>query len=71
MNETIGLWDVIAIDIKTGKHRMLEPAKTYENAEAVMNMAIMRRGVETEFYKLRPHRLATKSQIIKVSVTNA
>jgi hypothetical protein len=53
--ETAHLWDVIVVNIKTGEHRVLVPAKTYDNANAAMTMAIMRRGVETEFYKLLSH----------------
>lgn len=49
------LWDVIAVDIKTGEHRVLEAAKAHRNAEAIMNMAIMRHGIDVEFYKLLPH----------------
>ncbi len=56
------LWDVIAVNIKTGEHRVLEAGKTHANAEAVMSMAIIRRGVETEFYKLRPHGSVTNGQ---------
>ena len=46
------LWDVIAVNIKTGEHRVLAAGKTHRNAEACMNMAIMRRGVDVEFYEL-------------------
>lgn len=49
------LWDVIAVNIKSGEHRIMETGKTHRNAEATMNMAIMRRGLDTEFYKLLPH----------------
>jgi hypothetical protein len=46
---------LIAVNINTGEHRRLAAAKDHRNAEACMNMAIMRRGVGTEFYKLLPH----------------
>lgn len=57
-NRSIGLrrWDVLAVNIKTGEHRVLEADKDHRSAEACMNIAIMRRGLETEFYKLLPHR---------------
>ena len=53
-NETTHLWDVIAVNIKTGEHRILAAGETHRNAEAIMNMAISRRGVDVEFYKLLP-----------------
>lgn len=44
------LFDVLAINIKTGIIRLLDRGKTYPNAEAIVKMAIMRRGVDEEFY---------------------
>lgn len=45
------LFDVIAVNIATGKERLIAEKKTERNAEAIINMAVMRRGVETEFFK--------------------
>jgi hypothetical protein len=47
-------FDVIAVDMKTLAERVIAEDKTEENAEAVMKLAIMRRGVEQEFYTIRP-----------------
>lgn len=44
------LWDAIAINIETGKVRLFGERKTFQNAEAISKIAVMRRGVETEFY---------------------
>ena len=46
-----GLFDVVAVEIKTGKERILATGKSEKNAEAIVNMAVMRRGVETDFTK--------------------
>ena len=44
------LFDVLAVDIKTSVVRIIAADKTEENAEAIVNMAAMRRGVEKEFF---------------------
>jgi hypothetical protein len=45
------LYDVVAVDISTGKVAALfGEGKTLRNAEAIVNMAVMRRGVEEQFY---------------------
>ena len=44
------MFDVVAVTIKTRKVRLLAENKTERNAEAVVKMAVMRRGVEEEFY---------------------
>lgn len=43
-------FDVVAVDIKTNEVRVFARNKTEENAEAIIGMAVARRGVETEFY---------------------
>jgi hypothetical protein len=48
------LYDVVAVTIKTGKVRFLDQGKTLKNAEAIVNFAIMRRGVDEEFYSEVP-----------------
>ena len=48
------LFDVVAVNIKTGKERIIANGKSEHNAEAIENMAIMRRGVEEEFFKVIP-----------------
>jgi hypothetical protein len=49
------LFDVIAVNIKTGAERFIDEAKTLRNAEAIEKIVIFRRGVEEEFYKIEPH----------------
>ena len=46
--------DVLAVHLKTGKVRILAHNKDEENAEAVVAMAVMRRGVEDEFFVAVP-----------------
>jgi hypothetical protein len=53
--ETTPLFDVIAVNLKTQAYRFMATRQTQANAEAVMNMAIARRGVEFDFYKIVPH----------------
>ena len=55
------LFDVIAVNIETGAERFFGEGKTKANAEAIVNMAIMRRGVDEEFYKVVPHPHTLKS----------
>ena len=51
----INLFDVVAVNIETKGRRLLDRAKTKEDAEASMMFAVVRRGVETEFYMVVPH----------------
>lgn len=48
------LYDVIAVNLTTHKIRMFGENKTLDNAEAIVAMAVMRRGVDEEFYKEVP-----------------
>jgi hypothetical protein len=48
------LYDVVAVNIKNGQVRVLAVGKTLSNAEAISNMAVIRRGCDTEFYKEVP-----------------
>jgi len=50
------LFNVVAVNIKTGKERILAEGKTERNAEAIVAMAVMRRGVDEEFYKSIPQK---------------
>ena len=43
-------YDVLAVNIKTGIVRFMAQGKDERNAEAVVKMAVMRRGVDEEFY---------------------
>lgn len=44
------LFDVVAVNLDTNKVRLIANGKTKENAEAIQNMAVMRRGVDEEFF---------------------
>lgn len=48
------LFDVVAVNIKTGAERHLDTGKTERNADAIVSMAVMRRGVDEEFFKTVP-----------------
>lgn len=54
-NDAEALFDVIAVNIETGAERFLDTAKTERNAEAIVRMAVMRRGCDEEFYTIKPH----------------
>ena len=43
-------FDVLAVSIADSTVRSLATSKTARDAEAIEVMAVMRRGVETEFY---------------------
>ena len=47
-------FDVIAIRIRGGSERTLARDMARRDAEAIVKMAIARRGVENEFYVVRP-----------------
>lgn len=49
------LFDVVAVNLKTGAERFLDQRKTERNAEAIVDMAVIRRGVDVEFYTTKPH----------------
>ena len=44
------MYDVVAVNVDTNKVRLMAQNKTLPNAEAIVKMAIMRRGVDEEFY---------------------
>ncbi len=51
------LYDVVSVSIATGKVTAFMGAnKTFRNADAIEQMAVLRRGVETEFYATVPAR---------------
>ena len=52
--KTMTLYNVIAVNIDTGKERIIAENKTRRNAEAIIKMAVYRRGVEDEFFKKEP-----------------
>jgi hypothetical protein len=48
------LFNVVAVNIKTGARRIIAERKTERNAEAIVDMAVMRRGVDEEFFTTEP-----------------
>jgi hypothetical protein len=56
------LFDVIAVNIATGAERFIDQNKTRDNAEAIISMAVMRRGVDEEFFMAVPHPHTLKVQ---------
>ena len=48
------LFDVVAVEMATHKIEIMAEKKTARNAEAIENMAVGRRGVETHFYTTVP-----------------
>lgn len=44
------LFDVVAVNIATKKIRLLDQGKTAKNAEAIVLMAVIFRGVDDEFF---------------------
>ena len=45
-------FDVLAVDLKTHRVRIFGRDKDAANAEAIVKMAVYRRGVDVEFYPL-------------------
>ena len=48
------LFDVVAVNIATSEERNIASGKTLRNAEAIEMMAVMRRGVDVEFFAVVP-----------------
>lgn len=48
------LFDVHAVNIKTGASRVMEQNLTAANAEAYIKIAVWRRGVDEEYYVSEP-----------------
>lgn len=44
------LYDVVAVDVDTRGVRLLASGKKLPDADAIVCMAVMRRGVEEEFF---------------------
>lgn len=56
------LFDVVAVNIKTRAERFIAEAKSERTAEAIVNMAVTRRGVDEEFFDTRPHPYQLKQE---------
>ncbi len=46
-------FDVVAVNLNTKEERTITTDKSKKDAEAIISMAVMRRGLDTEFYKLK------------------
>jgi hypothetical protein len=53
-DEVSALYDVVSVDDKTNAVRVIAQNKTLRNADAIVQMAVMRRGVEGCFYSEAP-----------------
>lgn len=49
------MYDVVAVNIESGIVRVIADNKTQMNAEVCALMAVMRRGIEEEFYVTVQH----------------
>lgn len=47
-------FDVLAVNLTTRKVRLMAQDKNERDAEAIVEMAVIRRGVEEEFYTTVP-----------------
>lgn len=50
----MNLYDVVAVNIRSHVVRILEHAKDEKMADSVVQWAVMRRGVDSEFYVTVP-----------------
>jgi hypothetical protein len=64
------LFDVVAVDLTTNAERVMERGLTHKNAEAYVMMAVMRRGVEDEFFKAVPQDAPPGSEDNEVTNSN-
>ncbi len=48
-------YDVVAQNIKTAARRLLAESRSMPDAEGIVKMAVYRRGVDEEFYRVEPH----------------
>lgn len=64
----MALFDVIEVEIAAPHRvRVLNAAKTEANAEAIVKMAVMRRGVEHYFFKTCPTGAYHDGDVLKVA----
>ena len=64
---TTQLYDVVAVNMRTGTVRMMAENKALEDAEAVVEMAVYRRGVTEEFCSEVPTGMYREGDIWKGS----
>ena len=51
---TATLYDVIAINIKTGRKRIMASGMSKDDANTYVRMAVIRRGIDEEFFGAVP-----------------
>lgn len=51
---TTELLDVVAVNLETKRVRLMAEGKTERNAEAIVSMAVMRRGCDEEIFTTVP-----------------
>ena len=54
MREMREMFDVIAVNLKTRAVRLMAERKNERNAEAIENMAVIRRGCDEEYFDTVP-----------------
>ncbi len=54
MESVNDLFDVLEIRFDNGRVRVLDTNKTLRNAEAIRDMAVIRRGLDESFYSEAP-----------------
>lgn len=54
MKDSGKLFDVVGVDLATHRVRIMATRQTAENADAYVKMAVMRRGVDEEFFAAPP-----------------
>ena len=59
----ICVFDVVAVNLATLRVRLLAETKTEKNADAIVTMAVMRRGVDEEFFTAVPAGTYTEGDI--------
>lgn len=55
------LFDVLAVNIETRASRVIAVGKSGADADAIVEMAVIRRGVDVEFFKTIPHGDASRT----------
>jgi len=58
-------FDVVGINLATKQVRLMDTHKTLKNANAIMEMAVIRRGVEGEFFAVVPEGLYAEGDLWK------
>jgi len=48
------MFDVVAVNIDSSRVRIIAEGKTEKNAESIVNMAVIRRGCDEEFFVTVP-----------------